>query len=309
MSEDERTNRISHDQLFKQVIEAFFADFLRLFAPDTAAGLDLSTITFRNAEVFTDIPQGERRTADIVAEVQTLDGVPKLIIVHVEIQREPDVDARLRRYYMALRQREGKPVIPIALVFYRGHDGIAWEEYQETLFGHTILTFRYLQISLPLLNAEDYVQVESVLGAGLASVMRAPSDRPGQIALRHACLRRVLDAEQAGAVDPARAFLLGNLVETYLPISVEEREALRLQLTREGNTTMDVDVAELTWAGRIDLDVSLRTKRDAVRRVVQRRFGLVAPDVEAVIAATDTEDGLDALLDQAVVARTQDELV
>jgi len=47
---------MGHDQLFKQVIESFFADFLRLFAPDNAARLDLSTVTFLNMEVFTDIP-------------------------------------------------------------------------------------------------------------------------------------------------------------------------------------------------------------------------------------------------------------
>lgn len=108
--------RIGHDQLFKQVLEAFFADFLRLFDPETAARLDLATVTFRNAEVFTDIPQGERRIADVVAEVQSLEGEPELVIVHVEIQRErePDFSYRMWQYYVALRQREHKPVIPIA---------------------------------------------------------------------------------------------------------------------------------------------------------------------------------------------------
>ncbi len=61
---------VGHDQLFKQVLEAFFPDFLRLFDPDTAAQLDLTAVTFRDTEVFTDIPQGARRTADVVAEVR-----------------------------------------------------------------------------------------------------------------------------------------------------------------------------------------------------------------------------------------------
>src|SRR5436853_557611 len=149
-------NRIGHDQLFKQVLEAFFPDFLRLFDPATAAHLDLTTVTFRSPEVFTDIPQGERRTADVVAEV---------------------------------RSREGEP--------------------------------------------------EQVLGAGLASVMRLPGDRPAQIRLHLACLRRVLDAERSGQMDAARAFLLGNLVATYLPLTDEERDALRVQLEQEGDVTMD----------------------------------------------------------------------
>jgi hypothetical protein len=42
--------RIGHDQLFKQLLQAFFPDFLRLFDPQTAASLDLSTVTFRDTD-------------------------------------------------------------------------------------------------------------------------------------------------------------------------------------------------------------------------------------------------------------------
>ena len=220
------TTTISHDQRFKQLLEAFFADFLRLFDPATAARLDLSKISFRSGEVFTDIPQGERRTADIVAEIATLAGDPELVAVHAEIQRQRKVNFpyRMFEYYTLLRQREQKPVIPIAVVFYPGRDGIAVEEYEETVFGQRILTFRYLQISLPLLPAEEYARAESVLGAGLACVMRLPREREARIALRAACLRRVLDAVGPGQIDAARAFMLGNLIETYLPLSARERE-------------------------------------------------------------------------------------
>ena len=93
------------------------------------------------------------------------------------------------------------------------------------------------------------MQAEQVLGAGLASVMRLPGDRPAQIRLHLACLRRMLDAERGGEVDAARAFLLGNLVETYLPLTEEERAALRVQLEQEGDVTMEA--TELTWADRI----------------------------------------------------------
>jgi hypothetical protein len=298
-------NRIGHDQLFKQVLEAFFPDFLRLFDPATAAHLDLTTVTFRNPEVFIDLPQGERRTADVVAEVRSLEGEPELVIVHVEIQRErePHFGHRMWQYYVALRQRENKPVIPIALVFYARRHGIAQEEYEEAVFGQSILTFRYLQISLPLLRAEDYVQAEQVLGAGLASVMRLPRPRQAQIRLHLACLRRVHDAERGGEVDAARAFLLVNLVATYLPLTDEERDALRVQLEREGDVTMEA--TELTWADRI----SLRARREYVRRAIQLRFGRVSPEVDALVEATETEEGLTALFDRAVVAQNEDELL
>jgi hypothetical protein len=175
------------------------------------------------------------------------------------------------------------------------------------VFGQSILTFRYLQISLPLLRAEDYVQAEQVLGAGLASVMRLPRDRQAQIRLHLACLRRVHDAERGGTVNAAQVFLLVNLVATYLPLRDEEREALRVQLKQEGDVTMDV--TELTWAGQIDLRSSLRTRREDIRRLVQLKFGRVSPEVDARVEATETEEGLTALFDRAVVAQNEDELL
>jgi len=59
--------------------------------------------------------------------------------------------------------------------------------------------------------------------------MRLPRDRDAQITLRAACLQRVLDAVVIGQVDAARAFMLGALIEAYLPLSAREREELRVQ--------------------------------------------------------------------------------
>ncbi len=174
------------------------------------------------------------------------------------------------------------------------------------MFGETILTFRYLQISLPLLSAEEYVQANTVLGAGLASVMRLPADRTAQIGLYRACLRRVLTAERAGEVDPARAFLLGNLVETYLPLTDAEREALRLQLEQEGDPTMEA--TELTWADQIDLRTTLRTRREDIKKLLEIRFGRISPQIAAKIDGTDSEEELALIFERAAVAKTEDEL-
>ncbi len=52
--------RILHDELMKLALQARFADFMRLFDPETAAALDLDMgVTFRDMETFTNIPQGD----------------------------------------------------------------------------------------------------------------------------------------------------------------------------------------------------------------------------------------------------------
>jgi len=207
------------------------------------------------------------------------------------------------QYYSLLRQREDKPVMPIALVFYPGREGIAYEDYEETLFGRTILTFHYLQISLPLLQAEDYARGQNLLGVGLASVMRLPRSRKGRIDLYLACLRRLVDAELAGNIDAARAFLLGNVVETYSPLGDAERDQLRVQLQEEGDTTMEA--TDLTWGDRI----ALRTMRKDIKQLVRIRFGGVSPDVEARIDAAQSEEDLNALFRRAAVAQAETDVI
>lgn len=307
--------RISHDQLMKQALQERFADFLRLFAPDAAAGLDLAAgVTFRNAEAFTDLPQGALLLPDIVAEVYTLTGVPELVIIHVEIQREredEDFPRRMWRYYLALAQRENKPIVPMALLFYPMAEGIAWEVYEETLFGQTIVAFRYVQISLARLapRAEEYLHTGNVLAAALAGIMGRSLRGAARARLYYGCLRRLLEAEQTGEINPATRALLGDVVGTYLPIGAEERAAWRRQLETERGDAMPLAVTELTWLSRVDLEVTLRTLRKDIRRVVEVRFGRVSPEVEAVIAGTEEEEALEALFDRALTATTERDLL
>ncbi len=66
-----------------------------------------------------------------------------------------------------------RSVCDVALLFYQTAQGVAYEVYEETLFGHTIVTFRYLQISLARLapQAYDYLHTGNILAIALASIM------------------------------------------------------------------------------------------------------------------------------------------
>lgn len=303
-----------HDQLWKQVLQAFFPDFVRLFDATTAAGLDLSSVEFRDSEAFTDIPHGERRIADLVAQVRTVAGDPELVLVHVEIQRvrQADFSQRMWQYYALLRQREGLPVIPIALVLYPAREGVGVEEYVEAVLGRTYLTFRFVQVSLPVLPAQEYVTAQTPLGAGLASVMRPPTeDRAARVALHLACLRRIRAAQEAGVLDEARTFLLVNMIATYLPLSEEERTALRQTLAEQGDPTMEA--TELTWADQVRLQGRQEGRqeglREGVRELVRSRFGSVPPSLEAALLALAGEEALKAFLHRAATVRELDELL
>ena len=199
------------------------------------------------------------------------------------------------------------PVIPIALILYPGREGIALEEYTEELFGRTYLTFRYLQISLPRLEAAAYMQTGSVLGAALAALMHLPAEREAQIAVHLDGLRRVRAALEAGQVDEARAYLLVNLIATYLPLSNDERSALQVQLEQQGDTTLEA--TELTWADQLVLQGREEALRETILRAARLRFGNVSPALEQAVQALTGEEDLLAFFDRTLNARSEADLL
>jgi len=61
------------------------------------------------------------------------------------------------------------------------------------------------------------------------------------------CLRRLLEAAQAGAVNQATTRLLGTVIDTYLPVNVEDRVALRVQLEAQGQGGEALALYEANW--------------------------------------------------------------
>ena len=127
--------------------------------------------------------------------------------------------------------------------------------------------------------------------------------------LYYRCLQRLIDAERGGEVNRATLELLGDVVETYLTVSMEDRTALRRQVEAEGGDIMALEAAELTWRSRVDLEVTLRTRREDIRKVVEVRFGRIAPEMEAIIDGTEAEEALNRLFERALTAQTESDLL
>jgi len=312
----EPMTRISHDQLMKQALQERFADFLRLFAPEAADGLDLDAgVTFRNAETFTDLPQGALLVPDIVAEVSTRAGVPEL--VHHPCRDPagagrrgfpPTHVALLHRARPAREQADCADRAPLLPDGRRGSRGRCTRRRCSGVPSSPSATYK---ISLARLapRAEAYLQSGNVLAAALAGIMGRSLRGAARARLYYGCLRRLLDAEQTGEINPATRALLGDVVETYLAVAAEDRAALQQQLEGEGGEIMALDVTELTFMSRLDLDATLRTLRRDIRKVVQARFRRLSPEVEAVISGTEDEEALNALFDKALAAQTENELL
>jgi hypothetical protein len=301
---------MSHDQLFKDLLSTFFHDFLTLFMPDIADGIDPASIVFRNPELFTDLPTGERRMADLLAEVRTVDGQPRVILIHTEIQakRGADFGYRMWEYHAMIKLRDSKPLISIAVQLSSGTSGISLESYEETLFGITYRYLMYWQVGLRDLDAPAWITAAPQLVAALGALMRPGPE--GRAALKLALLRRIMDS----GLDDARVFLLVNAVETYLELDAADQAMLRASLNAEGEEVMEA--TELTWADKILIrgreegleQGALEARRQIARRLVLRRFSAVPADVENHITSASAET-LDRMLDQIVTVSSVDELL
>jgi len=92
-----------------------------------------------------------------------------------------------------------------------------------------------------------------------------------------------------------------------LPVNVEDRVALRVQLEAQGQggEVMVIEATELTWRDQVELEAT----RKNIRRAIQVRFGHVTPEVEALINNTASDTDLDALFDRALLARTENDML
>jgi len=129
---DETTD---HDQSFKSVIRAFLPDFLTLFLPDLAAGLDLTAVSWLNQELFPNPPDGPKHVLDLVAELRTLGGdASTLALIHVEVESAEsatDIESRLPDYYHYRRRTQRKPVRPVVVFLKLGFDGLGTREIHD----------------------------------------------------------------------------------------------------------------------------------------------------------------------------------
>ncbi len=219
---------MGHDQLFKAVLEKFLKDFLELFFPDVAERLDYETVQFLDKELPMDFPRGTTREVDVVARLETHQGEPEIVLVHVEVQSKPEKDfaRRMFEYSGLLWLRDQAPIFPVVL-YLQGGKGLTEEEFQLSLFGRELFRFRYVSVGLAHLRAEEYVET-GPLGAGLAALMnRKKAGDP--VVLRTDIERRVA----ASGLDEASKYLLLDVIATYLELSDDERERYETLISRK----------------------------------------------------------------------------
>ncbi|GGB50855.1 transposase [Lentibacillus populi] len=208
-----------HDQLFKQLINTFFEEFLEAFFPEVHHYVNFQAIKPLSEEVYTDLIEGKTRRLDIIMETK-LKGAETVIIVHVEPQSyvETGFHKRMFHYFSLLYNKYKKPIIPIAVFSYDGK----WEENTYTMefpFFH-VLTFNFMTLHLRKKNWRDYSRLDNPVAAALLSKMGYKEEEKVHVKMEF--LKMIARME----INPAKQRLIYGFFETYLKLNEEEEEEL-----------------------------------------------------------------------------------
>lgn len=329
-----------HDQLFKETIREFFPAFLRLAVPQFADKFDFAALRWLDKELFPAPPDGPEHVLDLVAELRPTEPVVAgtdptdcLALVHVEVEsREAttDIESRLPRYFRHLRDKYGKPVLPVVVYLKVALGGIGVRQVVDSYFGFAVETFQYFYVALPGLSAEEYLAGENWLGVAWSALMRAPKGR--RLDLGVEAMRRLGDAP----LTDFQRDRLGDCVEAY--IDLPEEEIRRFRGILEANATgrvppmnktraqiaeeqgMERGLARGTQIGlekgteigiekgkEIGKEIGmaegqLRALRAAVAESFEARFGAVPADLSTHLAGVHEEAELRRLLRAVVTA-------
>jgi hypothetical protein len=290
-----------HDQFFKNLLQEFFGDLLRIVAPDLAPRLRVEEPTFLESELFTSFPEGRHRYLDLVARVEALEDEAELVLVQVEIERQArtTMGLRLLDYAMQLWLEHHLPVLPIVVYLRGGKPDVSREEVGIDVLGQRFHSFGYLAFGLSGSPAAEYLARPEPLAWGLAGLMNR--GRMSTAEHRLACLSPMTTAK----LTDRQRFLLVNCVETYVQLDRTAQEEYEALLAEEGHE--EVATMETTWADRLrqeGFEAGVREgiqegrvegrgegKRDLVLDLLDRRFGpLPEATVKRVRALTSSEE-------------------
>jgi hypothetical protein len=287
-----------HDQRFKELLQEFIREFFLLFFPDWERRLDFARVEWLTQEVFLEPPQGERRYVDLLAKLPTREAVPEqrpgegerwLALIHVEVESEDSVRPqrpRMHELYGILRRRHGLPVLPIGLYLRVGMDGIGFDVYEESLWGETLLRFRYAYVGLPALNAEDYLTRENLLGVALSALMRIEPQRRAWLTAE--AMRRIAESGE----NDQRRYLLGETVQAYGPLGPAEWAEFDRLMTTDPYRSVRPMITTIRD----------HLRQEAIRMTLQalleRHYGALPPEVIARLTTWSTGQ-LQGIIDAA----------
>lgn len=147
----ETTPAADYDSPWKEALARYLPDALDLFFPEVYAAIDWSRgydlLDKELQQVTRDADLG-RRLADTLVRVWRRDGTDVWVLIHIEVQSEPEQDfaRRMLIYHYRIFDRYDQPIMSVAVL---ADDQAGWrpDRFTQELWGCT-LELRYPIVKL-----------------------------------------------------------------------------------------------------------------------------------------------------------------
>ena len=143
----EKKQRANHDSAWKDILDAYFKEFMEFFYPEITQKIDwlapYETLDKELQTITTEATIGTR-FVDKLFKVKTLQGQEEVLLIHVEVQgkKEPEFPLRLFQYYYRLFEKRGHSILTLAILT-DGNNSWHPKNYQKQVLGLPILSFNF----------------------------------------------------------------------------------------------------------------------------------------------------------------------
>ncbi|MBF0415816.1 MAG: DUF4351 domain-containing protein [Magnetococcales bacterium] len=144
MTDPDNQNQLTeYDSPWKEILKAYFKDFLAFFLPEAHDGIDWQRAPeFLDKELdrITKEAKAGNRRVDVLVKVWLLSGDELWVLIHVEVQGDRDPEFAERMYTCQHRAHDlhRKPVVGLAIL---ADEEPGWRvsEYRQTLWGSELI--------------------------------------------------------------------------------------------------------------------------------------------------------------------------
>lgn len=263
---------IDHDQLFKELLRACFAEFIEAFLPEVYAYLDTSSLEFLEQETAGEITAHQKRSVDLLVKAR-FKGRPVCFLIHIEVQADKKgwSSQRMFFYFSTQSHKHKLPLYPIALLSWDHPRRPDSGQYSVDFPNRRVLEFNYDVIQLNRYDWREYLQSDNPVAIALMAKMNVePKEFP---TVKAACLR-LLSGQKLPEqkLRPIRRF-----IDAYLPLTTpqqrqkfndevermtpQERKKVMEYLTPTERIGFDKGKIEGRIEGKIELTVKLLTRQ------------------------------------------------
>ena len=294
------SEKINHDQIFKNLIQEFFKEFMEGFLPEIAEEIDFSCVEFLKDEFFSDLTKGRKKLLDLVAKVRLKKGDEEYILIHTEFEsRKPgkDFPERMFRYFCHLYLKLGKRIIPIVLFT----DDHKWEKPVPDTFrmefkNREYLKYFYHSIKLKHYNWRDFVNSNNPVIYALMAKMDYSRKEIAKLKLEF--LRLITQAEH----NKARQSFLLEFIDAYIRLNKKEQQEFQQAIEELAPKEVVNMITTFEKQG------ALKTAKEDVVEVLEIKFKDIPYPLKEKIEYCDDIKKLKKLFRQALRATSINEL-